>query len=158
MSQLPGRILGSGSGVEEQVIPRSSARRTSIDRWIASLKPMFVVIADRTERLRLGKPRVDVGPALITRDAAHDKDRIRRGAVWFIDGQNTGFHVEFMRTGFHVKAWHGKERKVDLWVTGKATQTSLNKDLSVVLVAAGLTTLAATERIRGSLFDPPRKP
>lgn len=131
------------------VNPRPSGRRATADRWIASLQPMFDVIVTRTRKLKLGAPRLEVGPTYITKESG---DRIRKGAVWFIGGKNTGFHVDFLPAGIHIEAWQGKERHASVWISGKVTEATLRKDLNVVLIAAGLPDLARTEEVRRHLF------
>lgn len=116
------------------------------------MQPLFDVISTKVVTLKLGEPRLEVGPTYITKDFASSGDRIRKGAVWWIAGKNTGFHVDFLSAGVHIEAWQGKERHASVWISGKVTEATLRKDLSVVLVAAGLTDLARTESVRERLF------
>lgn len=111
---------------------------------------MFAVITKKIVGLKLGDPRLEVGPTLIKKQLSGD--RIRKGAVWFLAGKNTGFHVDFLPSGVHIEAWQGKERHASVWISGKVTEATLGKDLSVVLVAAGLPDLARTEEVRRHLF------
>lgn len=137
------------------VNPRPSGRRATVDRWIASLQPMFDVITFKTQSLRLGEPRLTSGPTLMKKDffsAGSGGDRIRKGAVWFIGGKNVGFHVDFLASGIHIEAWQSKERHASVWISGKVSESSLKKDLTIVLAAAGLTDLARTNEVRKQLF------
>lgn len=124
------------------------SRRAKVDRWIASLTPYFDVIATKTVMLGLGDPGMTVGPTLMTEGGAH----IRKGAVWWISERNCGFHVDFFTAGIHVEAWTGRERKTSTRIVGKVTENTLKKDLTVCLVAAGLTDLARTDEVRAQLF------
>lgn len=131
-----------------------SARRAAIDRWIVSLNPLFAVITERAKSLKLGDPKLEVGPAFLKRTSIAEADKIRRGLVWWIPGKgNCGFHVDFQKGGTCVEAWTGKDRRVSLWINGKVTEKGLKNDLKVALVAAGLTDLARTEALRDSLFS-----
>ncbi len=123
-------------------------RRANADRWIISLRPFFDVVADKASSLKIGEPRVTVGPVLMPKTVPSGKDKIRRGAVWFVAGNNVGFHVDFYPSGLHIEAWSGKDRQVSVWIAGEFTETTLKKDLSVVLVAAGLTGLRGTDEVR----------
>jgi hypothetical protein len=137
------------------VIPRlSAARRVKVDRWIISLVPFFAVINARVDVLKLGDPGVDVGPTFMGGDRFPDgRDRIRRGAVWWIKGHgNCGFHVDFHAEGIEIEAWTGKERRTTTCISGKVSEATLKRDLTVSLVAAGLTDLARTEEVRAELF------
>lgn len=125
-----------------------STRRSRIDRWIVSLHPMFTVIQDRVKALKLGDPRVSYGPTFMTRDSPAATDKVRRGAVWFIGGIQTGFHVDFHLSGLHIEAWSGKDRRVSVWIAGTYTEQSLKKDLNLALAASGLTELARTHEVR----------
>jgi hypothetical protein len=72
--------------------------------------------------------------------------------VWWINERNCGFHVDFYSGGIHIEAWTGRERKTSTSISGKVTESTLKKDLTVCLVAAGLTDLARTEEVRANLF------
>ncbi len=109
--------------------PRIISRRTLIDRWIASLTPLCEVINRRANAI--GVPAVNVGPTPI------GPDRIRRGAVWFVDGQNVGFHVDFLKHGAEFSAW-APDRRITLSTHGKLTQALVERDLAVVTEAVGL--------------------
>ena len=136
------------------MIPSPSSRRAAIDRWVASLNPMFVVIQARVKAMKLGDPALEVGPSFIKKASAFEADKVRRGAVWWVPGTgNVGFHVDFMQGGVRIEAWTGRERRVSAWIAGKVTDDGLKKDLGVVLVCAGLTDLARTEEVRNSLFS-----
>lgn len=111
---------------------------------------MFDIISTKVAGLKLGDPRLEVGPTLIKKTLG--ADRIRKGAVWFLAGKNTGFHVDFLPAGIHIEAWQGKERHASVWISGKVTEATLRKDLNVVLIAAGLPDLARTEEVRRHLF------
>lgn len=136
------------------MIPRSAAaRRAKADRWIASLNPLFDVINSRIMAAKFGQPGLNVGPTFMAGDRFDDgRDRIRRGAVWWIKGQNCGFHVDFSFAGIEIEAWTGKDRRSTTWISGKVSEVTLKKDLTVCMVAAGLTDLARTEHVRGQLF------
>lgn len=123
-------------------------RRANADRWIISLSPFFTVISNKVSTLCLGEPRVQVGPLLMPKTVPTGKDKIRRGAVWFIGGSNVGFHVDFYHSGLHIEAWSGKDRQASVWIAGEFSESTLKKDLSVVLVAAGITGLARIEEVR----------
>lgn len=118
------------------------------------MNPFFEVINVKISCLGLGAPRLEVGPTLMP--AAHfddcGGDRIRRGAVWFVGGRNCGFHVDFCASSMHIEAWTGGDRRTSTWITGDVSELSLKKDLTVCLVAAGLTGLARTEEVRDQLF------
>lgn len=133
------------------MISRPSARRTRIDRWIVSLNPMFEVITTKVRNLKLGEPRLQYGPTFMAKDTTTQPERIRRGAVWFLGGTQTGFHVDFMTNGLHIEAWSGKDRRVSVWVAGDYTEATLKKDLTLVLAASGLTDLARTSEVRNIL-------
>lgn len=136
------------------MIPSPSGRRAAIDRWIASLTPMFSVIQARAKMLKLGAPSLEVGPAFIKKGSVTDPDKVRRGSVWWVpDVGNVGFHVDFMHGGVRIEAWTGKDRRASVWIAGKVTEDCLKKDLKVVLIAAGLTNLSGTEEVRASLFS-----
>lgn len=124
-------------------------RRAKVDRWIASLTPFFDVIAAKQKMLSIGEPGLTVGPTLM-----HDGPGpcIRKGAVWWINDRNCGFHVDFYSGGIHIEAWTGRDRKTSTSISGKVTESTLKKDLTVCLVAAGLTDLARTEEVRANLF------
>lgn len=131
-------------------------RRAKATRWIVSLNPMFVIINKRMERLGLGTPRVETGPTFLPRSRFHDHagDRIRRGAIWYVGERNCGFHVDFCAENrIHIEAWTGGERHTSTWISGDVSEASLNRDLAVCLVAAGLTDLAKTEEVRAQLFS-----
>lgn len=116
---------------------------------------MFDVITAKTKRLRLGEPRLTSGPTLLKKDffpSGSGGDRIRKGAVWFFDGRNVGFHVDFLATGVHIEAWQTKERHASVWIYGKVSEATLKKDLTIVLAAAGLTDLSRTDEVRAALF------
>ncbi len=137
------------------VRPLPSTRRAATDRLIVSLQPMFDVISARTQRLRLGEPRITSGPMVMRRehfDFGTGGDRVRKGAVWFINGQNTGFHVDFFPQGLCIEAWQGRERHVKVSIAGKVTEDLLGKELALVFAAAGLTDLARTDEVRAQLF------
>ncbi len=123
-------------------------RRTNADRWIVSLNPFFRVITSKIKAADLGHPRVEVGPTYIHKEIPSGQDFIRRGAVWFVSGLNVGFHVDFYPSGVHIEAWQGKERRVSVWIAGEYTERTLGRDLSVSMVAAGLTDLARTAEVR----------
>lgn len=123
-------------------------RRGAVDRWIISLSPMFSVINNKVKNLKLGEPRLEVGPTLMHKDIPTGQNKIRRGAIWFISGRQVGFHVDFYPSGLHIEAWSGKERRVSVWIAGEFTESTLKRDLSVSLVAAGLTDLAQTDEVR----------
>lgn len=130
-------------------------RRARNARWAASLNPLFAVITFKADQLGLNAPRGDVGPTLLPGKHFVDQagDRIRRGSVWFIGDRSCGFHVDFCTTGkIHIEAWTGGERTTSTWIAGKVSETSLKRDLTVCLVAAGLTDLARTEEVRAQLF------
>lgn len=60
--------------------------------------------------------------------------------MWFIAGHSCGFHVDFCENGqVHIEAWTGKLRKTSTWICTATTVDSLRKDLTVSLVAVGLT-------------------
>lgn len=80
--------------------------------------------------------------------------RIRKGVVWFVSGKNCGFHVDFCSGGIEIEAWTGSDRRTKAWISGKVTEATFKKDLTVCLVAAGLTDLARTEEVRAQLFTP----
>lgn len=122
---------------------------------MAALNPMFCVIATKCARLGLGDPRLEVGPTFMPREHFEDMagNRIRKGAVWFVGGRNCGFHVDFCSNGqTHIEAWTGGDRRTSTWISGDVSEMSLKKDLTVCLVAAGLTDLARTEEVRAQLF------
>jgi hypothetical protein len=130
-------------------------RRARAVRWMVSLSPMFKVISTKANSLGLGKPRLESGPTLLSRKNFDDLagDRIRKGAVWFVGDRNCGFHVDFCANGqTHIEAWTGGERKTSTWISGDVSELSLKRDLTVCLVAAGLTDLARTEEVRARLF------
>lgn len=120
-----------------------------MDRWIASLTPFFDVINTKTSMLGLGEPGMKVGPTLMSEGGGA---RIRKGAVWWINDRNCGFHVDFFSGGIHIEAWTGRDRKTSTWISGKVTGATLKRDLTVCLVAAGLTDLSRTEHLRDNLF------
>lgn len=130
------------------MISRSSARRTAVDRWIASLNPMFQVIQKKMLALKLGEPRLSYGPTSMIKDNGPGPDTIRRGAIWFLSGTQAGFHVDFHKHGLQIEAWSGKDRRVCVWAAGEYTEQSLKKDLTLALAAAGLTDLARTTEVR----------
>lgn len=133
-------------------------RRARIDRWIASLTPYFDVISLKARSLRLGEPRIEGGPTYLDVDKPGDTlvrprlPRIRKSVVWFIDGANVGFHVDFYLAGIHIEAWTGKDRHASLWIAGKVSEKSLKKDLTTVLASAGLNDLARTDEFRATFF------
>lgn len=131
------------------MIPRLS-NRAKVDRWIAKLTPMFEVITSRINMLNLGQAH-GLGPLVIR--SGSKVERIRKGAVWFVSGKNCGFHVDFCSGGVEIEAWTGSDRRSRLWISGKVTEVGLKKDLTVLLVAAGLTDLARTEQVRENLFS-----
>lgn len=125
-------------------------------RWVSALTPLITVIGLKAEQLGLGKPRLEVGPCFLPRNQFEDQagDRIRKGAVWFVGGRNCGFHVDFCESSrTHIEAWTGGDRRTSTWIAGSVTEISLKRDLSVCLVAAGLTDLARTEHVRADLFS-----
>ncbi len=129
--------------------------RTRAVRWIISLNPLIKVIETKAGGLGLGEAQADMGPTLMPRKHFEDQagDRIRKGAVWFVGGRNCGFYVDFCANGqTHIAAWTGKDRKTSTWISGAVTELTLKKDLTVSLVAAGLTDLARTEEVRAELF------
>lgn len=137
------------------MIPEAS-RRARASRWIATLNPLLKVINYKASCIGLGEPRLSTGPAFLPRKHFDDQagDRIRRGAVWWVGGRNCGFHVDFCSNGqTHIEAWTGGERKTSTWISGSVTEASLKRDLTVCLVAAGLTDLARTEEVRDQLFS-----
>ncbi len=132
---------------------RPPSRRTAIDRWIIGLTPLFAVVTERTEALCLGEPSASFGPSLMGKHLFDGRgDRIRKGAVWWIEGKNCGFHVDFLRQGIRVEAWIGTERRVSADLVGKVSEASLTRDLTVCMEAAGLTDLARTDEVRRQLF------
>lgn len=131
-------------------------RRAKAVRWIITLNPMLVVIDTKMSKIGLGEPRLAVGPAWMPREHFEDHagDRIRKGAVWFVTGRNCGFHVDFCANGqMHIEAWVGADRRISSWISGSITESSLKKDLTLCLAAAGLTDLARTEEVRAALFS-----
>lgn len=119
-----------------------SVRRALVDRWISSLRPLCTVINRRIDALGLGDPRVNVGPVYMDGYKFDDRqDRIRRGAVWFVDGVNTGFHVDFQSGKTVYEAWSG-DRRVSIAVTGKTSEATLDRDLRAALLTAGLDHIA----------------
>ncbi len=119
------------------------------------MTPFLEVINSKTILLGLGTPQAEVGPTFMASNRFEDcgGDRIRKGAVWFVSGRNCGFHVDFCASGqIHIEAWTGKERSTSTWIKGSVTEGTLKKDLTVCLVAAGLTDLARTEEVRADLF------
>lgn len=130
-------------------------RRAKAVRWIIALNPMLNVIDTKMGKVGLGEPRLAVGPAWMPREHFEDNagDRIRKGAVWFVTGRNCGFHVDFCAGGqLHIEAWVGADRRISSWISGSVTESSLKKDLTLCLAAAGLTDLARTEEVRAALF------
>lgn len=130
-------------------------RRAKATRWIVSLNPMFAVITYKMNALGLGKPRLETGPTFLPRSRFEDAagDRIRKGAVWMVGDRNCGFHVDFCdQNRIHIEAWTGGERRTSTWISGDVSESSLKRDLTVCLVAAGLTDLARTEAVRDQLF------
>ncbi len=123
------------------------SRRAAAERWIISLTPFLKVITTKVKNLKLGEPRVNVGPRLIPKEVPSGQDKIRRGAVWFIDARNVGFHVDFYKAGLHIEAWSGKDRRVSVWLAGEFTETTLKKDLNAALAAAGITPRQAVRDI-----------
>lgn len=137
------------------MIPEAT-RRAKAARWIASLNPLLQVFNAKVDQLGLGEPRLNNGPAFLPGKRFEDLagDRIRRGAVWFVGGRNCGFHVDFCANGqTHIEAWTGGDRRSSTWICGSVTEGSLKRDLTVCLVAAGLTDLARTEEVRANLFS-----
>lgn len=134
---------------------RELTRRARATRWVASLTPLTNVVAETMTSLGLGKPRLEVGPTYMPRKQFEDcgGDRIRRGAVWFVEGRNCGFHVDFCMDRIHIEAWTGSSRRTSTWIVGNVSELSLKQDLTVSLVAAGLTDLARTEEVRANLFS-----
>lgn len=130
-------------------------RRIKATRWIIALNPMFRVISTKMERLGLGEPSLETGPGLLAGTRFDDLagDRIRKGAVWFINNQNCGFHVDFCTNGqTHIEAWTGAARRTSLWICGDVTDSSLKRDLTLCMAAAGLTDLTRTEEVRATMF------
>lgn len=121
----------------------SSARRASIDRWIIGLTPLVNLVSASIASLGLGEPRVSVGPSFMGKhlfDAGGD--RIRKGAVWWINGMNCGFHVDFLRQGLIIESWTGNKK---IRAVHRATeQSSLAHDLRLCLDLSGLAELART--------------
>lgn len=111
---------------------------------------MFEVIAFKKKMLNLGEAH-EVGPMVIRKGVK--LERIRKGVVWFVGGKNCGFHVDFCAGGIEIEAWTGSERRTKAWISGKVSEPTLKKDLTVCLVAAGLTDLARTEEVRQALFS-----
>lgn len=133
----------------------ASARRARVDRWVASLTPFYEVIARKSRALKLGTPRIEGGPTFMDIELPGDrfgKQRIRKNAVWWIGGKNVGFHVDFFEHGVHIEAWTGADRHASVWIGGKASEESLNKDLNMVLAAAGLADLSRMEEARARIF------
>lgn len=133
-----------------------ASRRARVTRWIISLHPLLKVVNSKAWRMGLGDPRVESGPALMPRKHFEDQagDRIRKGAVWFINGANCGFHVDFCANGsVHIEAWQGNERRISTWICGEVSEKTLKRDLTLCLAAAGLTDLARTEEVRAQLFS-----
>lgn len=132
------------------------ARRAKANRWVNSLSPLLQVIVKKAHNMGLGEPRLESGPTFLPRKHFEDLagDRIRKGAVWFVKGiGNCGFHVDFCSNGqTHIEAWTSGERRTSTWISGSVTEHTLRRDLSVCLVAAGLTDLARTEEVRDQLF------
>ncbi len=129
------------------MIRTRAARKALVDRWIASLSPLTAVIATRVGALGLGEPRVNVGPLYMDPARFDDRrDRIRRGAVWFVGGVNTGFHVDFLSGETHYEAWTG-ERRVSISVRGKITEATLDRDLRAALLTAGLNHVHVTQEV-----------
>lgn len=137
------------------MIPEA-ARRARASRWVASLNPLLAVVVKKAHCIGLGEPRLLSGPTFLPRKHFEDMagDRIRKGAVWFVKGiGNCGFHVDFCSSGqTHIEAWTSGERRTSTWIAGSVTEQTLRRDLSVCLVAAGLTDLARTEEVRDQLF------
>lgn len=132
------------------------SRRAKATRWIIALHPLIKVISSKAWRMGLGEPRLESGPCLLPRKHFDDQagDRIRKGAVWFINGANCGFHVDFCANGqMHIEAWQGAERRVSVWISGNVSEESLKRDLTLCLAAAGLSDLARTEEVRAKLFS-----
>jgi len=131
-----------------------SSKRVRVDRWIASLTPLFDIINEKIQLLHLGSPDASVGPAFMRKELFDDGgDRIRKGAVWWVQGKNCGFHVDFFAGGIEIAAWTGRDRRTSTWISGKVTEPTLRRDLTVCFVAAGLTDLARTEQVRADLFS-----
>jgi hypothetical protein len=125
-------------------------------RWIDALDPLLQVCARRAKRLGLGKPSLEAGPTFLSQKRFEDLagDRIRKGAVWFINKANCGFHVDFCANKMtHIEAWQGGERRVSCWISGEMTEQILSRELSLCLAAAGLPDLARTEEVRATLFS-----
>lgn len=136
------------------MIPSPSSRRAMVDRWIVSLRPLFTIVAAGAAGLGLGTPTLEVGPSFLKKSNAFDADRVRRGSVWWIKGVgNVGFHVDFSKGGVRIEAWTGKDRHASVWISGKITEDTLARDLKVVLIAAGLTDMVRTEKVRASLMS-----
>ncbi len=127
-------------------------RRTNADRFV-SLNPFFRIISAKIRKTPLGTPRLEVGPTVMRKQLPSGQDCIRRGAVWFVAGQNAGFHVDFYPAGIHIEAWRGKDRQVSVWVAGEYTERTLNRDLSVSMVAAGLTDMSQHTEVR-NIIEP----
>lgn len=133
-----------------------ASRRARVTRWIISLNPLLKVVNSKAWRMGLGDPRVESGPGLLPGKHFEDLggDRIRKGAVWFINGANCGFHVDFCANGsVHIEAWQGGERRISSWISGDVTEESLRRDLTLCLAAAGLSDLARTEEVRAKLYE-----
>ena len=133
-----------------------AARRARADQWIITLNPLIKVITAKVAKLGLGEPRLAVGPTYLPRRYFEDLagDRIRKGAVWFIKGHgNCGFHVDFCANAMtHIEGWISAERRISSWISGQVSETSLKKDLTLCVAAAGLLDLARTEEVRANLI------
>lgn len=124
------------------------ARRIAADRRIVALGRFLAVIDSKVTTLKLPEP-CQVGPTFMSKKFPGATETwIRRGAVWFVSGLNVGFHVDFYSTGLHIEAWSGKDRRVSVWIAGEYTEATLKRDLTVSMVAAGLTDLTHTAEVR----------
>ncbi len=124
------------------------ARRIAADRRIVALSRFLAVVESKVSTLRLPEP-CQVGPTFMSKKYPGATETwIRRGAVWVIGGRNVGFHVDFYSAGLDIEAWSGKDRRVSVWIAGEYTEVTLKRDLTVSLVAAGLTDLTHSAEVR----------
>jgi hypothetical protein len=132
------------------------ARRIRSKRWIASLRPYVDLIHRRASTLRLGAPDKVVGPSLI--GVRHQY--VHTAIIWHlmhVGGVEVGINVDFFPDGVLFNAWFGSERHAEIWVSGKISEKSLDKDLSLALAAAGISDFAFTADVRAALLNPETK-
>lgn len=139
---------------------RGLARRAAIERRILGLRPCMGAIEERLARLRT--PRVTLGPTFLDGARFPDgRERIRRGAIWFVDGVRTGFHVDFLSDGVLIEAY-SSERRMCLELTGKITPEGLRRELGLVLGGAGLLRQVrlddAHRQVNPAATEPPTTP